>query len=81
MSNLVKATLNKKDILSLIISDVVDLTDGPFDVTFESDDGGTHIQVAIECHKDAQKIVERFKTNAHGYRVLVLKVPDGYLDL
>ena len=73
--------LNKKDILSLIISDVVDLTDGPFDVTFESDDGGTHIQVAIECHDDAQKITTHFNVGTHGYRILILKVPPGYLDL
>ncbi len=73
--------LRKKDILNLVIADVVDLTDGPFDVTFASDDGGTHIQIAIEHHEDAQKIVERFKTSMHGYRALVLKVPAGYLDL
>jgi len=73
--------LMKKDILNLVIADVVDLTDGPFDVTFASDDGGTHIQIAIEHHEDGQKIVERFKTSMHGYRVIVLKVPEGYLDL
>ena len=73
--------LRKKDILDLVISDVVDLTDGPFDVTFTSNDGGSHIQIAIEHHGDSQKIVESFKTSVHGYRVLVLKVPTGYLDV
>ena len=73
--------LRKKDIQSLVIADVVDLTDGPFNVSFESDDGGTHIQVSIEKHKDASKIVKHFSKNNLGYTVLVLKVPQGYLDL
>ena len=73
--------LSKKDILNLVISDVVDLTDGPFDVAFASDDGGTHIQISIEHHEDAQHIIASIKTTIHGYNVLILKVPDGYLDL
>lgn len=73
--------LSNKDILDLVIADVVDLTDGPFDVIFTSDDGGTHIQVSIEHHKDAQKIIKYLNIDIHGYRVLILKVPDGYLDL
>ena len=72
--------MNKRDIESLIIADVIDLTEGAFDVNFESDDGGTHIQIAIEKHEDAASIVSHFSINAFGYRILVLKVPTGYLD-
>ena len=81
MSTQEDSELSKKDILNLIISDVVDLTDGPFDVAFASDDGGTHIQISIEHHEDAQHIIASIKTTIHGYRVLILKVSGGYLDL
>ena len=73
--------LSKKDIESLVIADVVELTDGNFKVSFESDGGGTHIQVAIENHDDASKLSNRFMTNDLGYRVIILKVPQGYLEL
>jgi hypothetical protein len=73
--------LRKKDIESLVIADVVELTDGNFKVSFESDGGGTHIQVAIENHDDAHKISSRFMINDLGYRVIILKVPQGYLEL
>ncbi len=42
-----------KDIAELIKSDVIDLTDGPFHVEIESDDGGTHIVIKLEWHDDA----------------------------
>ena len=74
-------SVDKKDLINLVISDVVDLTDGPFDVAFASDGGGTHIQVSIEHHKDAPKIVDKFKASFMSYRLLVLKVPSGYLDV
>lgn len=75
-----KLDMNHRDIESLIIADVIDLTDGAFDVTFESDDCGTHIQIAVEKHEDAGTIVTHFSINAFGYNILVLKVPEGYLD-
>ena len=64
-----------------MIADVVELTEGNFQVTFESDDGGTHIQVAIEKHQDGPSLTSHFSISQLGYRVLVLKVPPGYLDL
>ena len=73
--------LRKRDIENLVIADVIEMTEGAFDVSFESDDGGTHIQVSIEKHDDAQKLTKHFLINQLGYRVLVLKVPPGYLDL
>lgn len=72
--------LTKRDIENLVIADVIELTDGAFDVSFESDDGGTHIQVAIEKHSDAAKLSSHFNRSDLGYRVLILKVPSGYLD-
>tara|TARA_R110001583_G_scaffold31043_8_gene106605 strand:+ start:3613 stop:3855 length:243 start_codon:yes stop_codon:yes gene_type:complete len=74
--------LAKRDIENLVIADVIEITDGAFDVSFESDDGGTHIQVAIEKHSDAPKLSSHFNRNdlELGYRVLILKVPIGYLD-
>ena len=73
--------LRKRDIENLVIADVIEFTEGNFQVTFESDDGGMHVQVAIEQHDDAQKLTKHFTLNTHGYRVLILKVPPGYLDL
>jgi len=72
--------LTKRDIENLVIADVIELTDGAFDVSFESDDGGTHVQIAIEKHSDAPKLSNHFNRNDLGYRVLILKVPSGYLD-
>ena len=73
--------LRKKDIESLVIADVVELTDGNFKVSFESDGGGTHIQVAIENHGDAPTLSKHFSLQKYSYRVIILKVPSGYLDL
>ena len=76
-----KSPLSKTEIKCLVIADVIDLTDGKFEVTFESDDGGNHVQVAIEKHDDAQALIDHFIINKLGHRVLILKVPPGYLDL
>ena len=73
--------LRKRDIENLVIADVIEITEGAFDVSFESDDSGTHIQVSIEKHDDAHKLTKHFLINQLGYRVLVLKVPPGYLDI
>ncbi len=68
-----------KDLVEVIKSDVIDLTDGPFDVDVESDDGGTHITVSVEFHKDAKEIMTRMIEDYEGYRILVKLVPDGYV--
>lgn len=69
-----------KDIAELIKSDVIDLTDGPFHVDIESDDGGTHIVIKIEWHDDAQKILSFISINYPSTRIIVMKIPEGTLE-
>jgi hypothetical protein len=69
-----------KDIVELIRVDMPDHTEGPFDVKIQSDDGGTHITIMIEFHKDAQKILDAFFDRFKEKRIIVMKVPEDFLD-
>ncbi|MBC8408830.1 MAG: hypothetical protein H8E12_08950 [Rhodobacteraceae bacterium] len=68
-----------EDVMELIQVDMPDLTEGPFSVDTNSDDGGSHIVVSIEHHENGQHILrllsQRFKDN----RIIVLLVPKGNL--
>ncbi len=68
-----------KDLVEVIKSDVVDLTDGPFEVDIESDDGGTHIVISLEFHEDARGIMRRMLDEHGRKRILVKLVPEGYI--
>jgi hypothetical protein len=67
-----------KDITELVKSDVIDLTDGPFCVDIHADDAGAHIAVQLEWHQDSQKIL-RFLSDSYETRIVVIKVPEGFL--
>jgi hypothetical protein len=69
-----------KDTAEIIRCDIPDLTEGPFDVVVESDDGGNHIVVKIEDHDDGHKILEFLTKEFPKVRTLVLLVPFGYLE-
>jgi hypothetical protein len=69
-----------KDIVELIKSDVIDLTDGPFHVDIQSDDGGTHIVVQLEWHQDSQKILSFLSKHYPSTRTIVMKIPEGTLE-
>ena len=72
--------MRREDVVELIRCEMPDLTDGPFDVKIETDDGGAHICIHIEFHEDGQDILRRF-FNFHGQkRIMVKKVPEGFLD-
>ena len=64
-----------KDIVELIKVDMPDHTDGAFDVAIQSDDGGTHITISIEDHKDSQKILKAFTDRFKGTRLIIMLVP------
>ena len=49
--------MQRKDVVELIRVDMPDHTDGAFDVRIESDDGGNHIVIYIEDHRDSNKIL------------------------
>ena len=71
--------MRQEDVVELIKADLPDLTDGPFDVRIESDDGGSHICVYVENADDAQEILSNFFCY-HGENVLVMKVHKGFLQ-
>ena len=72
--------MQKKELVQVLRSEVPDLTEGPFDVSIESDDGGSHICITIEIHEDAQAIVQKCY-EWKNQRIIVKKVPTGWLEL
>ena len=72
--------MRREDVVELIKVDLPDHTDGAFDVKIESDDGGTHITILIEDHTNSQQILRLFSDRFDDQRILVAKVPEGYLD-
>ena len=69
-----------KDVIELIRVDMPDHTEGPFDVSIQSDDGGNHITITIAHHDDSQKIMKAFCNRFKEKRIIVMKVPEGFLD-
>ena len=69
-----------KDIVELLKCDIPDLTEGPFRVAVESDDGGSHITVSLEFHEDCQEIRKFLDVN-YKNRIILKKVPDGFLKI
>ena len=70
--------MRREDIVELIRMDMPDFTEGAFDVTIASDDGGSHIQISIEDHRGSQKILRHF-SDKYKTRMLVMLVPEGFL--
>ena len=64
-----------KDVVELIKLDMPDYTEGAFDVVVESDDGGTHITIRVEDHRDANKVLRAFTERFRDKRIIVMKVP------
>ena len=69
-----------KDIAELIKSDVIDLTDGPFHVDIQSDDGGSHIVIQVEWQQDSQKILGFMSEHYKSTRIIVMNIPEGTLE-
>ena len=72
--------MRREDVVELIRVDLPDHTEGAFDVKIASDDGGTHITILIEDHTNAQQILRFFGERFKDQRIIVAKVPEGYLD-
>ena len=68
-----------KDIVELIKVDMPDHTEGAFDVSIQSDDGGTHITISVEDHKDSQTVLNAFTDRFKGTRLIIMLVPEGSL--
>lgn len=73
--------LSKRDIIELIKCDVVDLTEGAFRVSLDSDDGGTLINVMLEDHSNTQEIMKELDLAYPGQRLVITKVPEGWLQV
>ena len=68
-----------KDIVELIKVDMPDHTEGAFDVSIQSDDGGTHITISVEDHKDSQTVLNAFTDRFKGTRLIIMLVPERSL--
>jgi len=71
--------MKMSDVVELIRVDMPDYTEGAFDIRLESDDGGTHIVIAIEDHTHSYDILDTFSKRFNDQRIIVLKVPAGSL--
>ena len=71
--------MNRKDVVELIRREMPDLTDGPFDVKIENDDGGAHICICVEFHEDSPGIMQKLY-KFHNNRIIIKNVPEGWLN-
>ncbi len=77
--------LDKKETIRKVSQYVVDIFDGRFCVKFDSDDGGTVLNVYLEVEEPSKPLTglhqDAFKHSKwHGWRYVVTKVPLGYVD-
>ena len=77
--------LDKKDTLKKVRQYVAGIFDYRFCVKFDSDDGGTVLNVYLEVEQPSQPLTglqqDAFKHSKwHGWRYVVTKVPPGYID-
>ena len=77
--------LDKKETIRKVSQYVVDIYDGRFLVKFDSDDGGTVLNVYLEVEEPSMPLTGLHRdafthTKWHGWRYVVTKVPLGYID-
>lgn len=77
--------LSKKETIKKVSQYVVGIYDGRFCVKFDSDDGGTVLNVYLEVEQTSLPLSgllqDAFKHSKwHGWRYVVTKVPLGYID-
>ena len=66
-------------VVSLLMSDLPDLTEGAFKVVKAADDGGNHIEVQLEHHEDSSKVRNFIDKNYSLRRIIIMNVPEGFL--
>jgi hypothetical protein len=74
-----KTSLNKKDLIALMMSDVAELTESRFLVHLTSDDGGNHIEIQLENNDDSSKVRNFIDKNYSSQRIIIMNVPEGFL--
>ena len=64
---------------------VAEIWEDRFTVNFHSDDGGAHIQAVLEFEDTNElmpdKLRSKFPAKWMGWRLVVLKVPRGHIDV
>jgi len=73
----------KKEVFEALMKETVEYTDNRFVVSFESDDGGSHIVLRVERNEDDTTGYKKtFPAGSYmGWRVLKVSVPSGYLEV
>ena len=74
-----KQALNKKDLISLLMTEVTELTESRFHVCWASDDSGNHIEIQLENHDDSTKVRKFIDKNYSSHRIIIVKIPQGFL--
>lgn len=83
-----KQKAEKQDAINSLILKVSEYYGGRFEVRMASDDGGNHLEVQVEMRDtSADLLIEspQFPMDEIwpiwcGWRLVVLKVPEGYID-
>ena len=65
--------------ISLVMTDLVDLTAGAFKVKLATDDWGSHIEIQLEAHGDSSKVRKFIDKNYPSRRIIIMNVPPGFL--
>ncbi len=75
--------VSKEDIKKELMSILAEHWEGAFTVNFWADDGGDHVQAVVEYEDTSKQLPESFVKHIPlrhmGWRVVILKVPIGYL--
>ena len=77
--------LSKSETIKKVSQYVVDIYDGRFSIKFDSDDGGTVLNIYLEVENPSEPLTGLLRdafmhTKWHGWRYVVTKVPLGYID-
>ena len=76
---------SQEDARKALMEHIADNWTGRFTANFRSDDGGLHIQAVLEF-EDTEELMSdelrnKFPAKFMGWRLVVLKVPTGHIDV
>ena len=71
--------VNKSDLVSLIMTDLPELTDGRFHVCWATDGLGNHLELQLEDHTSSEKIKKFMNKHYPTRRIIIMNVPSDFL--
>jgi len=71
--------VNKSDLVSLIMTDLANLTDGRFHACWATDDWGNHLELQVEDHSSSEKIRKFMNKHYSARRIIIVNVPPDFL--